>query len=187
MQIKKDWKESDIVMPEDMNRIEGNIEAAKNQAKGSVQKGEVYLKNEVEQKLKETLNASLEKMQKGGLLSSVLTGFVKNSATGDITAGDTLANVLNKLQNRIKFGYGIVSGTEKITNMGEHSIEYILPFVPVAVVIGDGNGTVLLTQNGLKSSTHFGQRYNWMYSLSGNIVKVESRESIATEVTYFMI
>lgn len=135
----------------------------------------------------QNVDKALEKMQKGGLLSSVLTGFVKNSATGDITAGDTLANVLNKLQNRIKFGYGIVSGTERKTNMGDHFGEYTLPFVPVAVVIGDRRGTVLLTQNGLKSSTHFGQNYEWMYSLSGNIVKVESRKSIATEVTYFMI
>nr|DAR07509.1 MAG TPA: Nuclear pore complex protein [Caudoviricetes sp.] len=55
MEIKKNWKLNDTVMPEDLNRIEGNIEEVASSADSGKEAVE-NLKNEVNQQIEQTKN-----------------------------------------------------------------------------------------------------------------------------------
>ena len=62
MQIKKNWKLNDTVMPDDLNRIEGNIEEAGSSADSGKEAVEI-LKNEVNQKITTTESELTEKVE----------------------------------------------------------------------------------------------------------------------------
>ena len=135
MEIKKNWKLNDTVMPEDLNRIEGNIEEAVSSADSGKEAVET-LKNEVNQTV-DTVKKGVENQIKN--LDKV---FIKKDAF------DSIKNDINKKLESIEEEY--------ILNCYDTSGEITLPSdavhneVDVVCVAGGGGGFGQYAENGLQ-------------------------------------
>lgn len=135
MKIKKNWKLNDTVMPDDLNRIEGNIEEAVSSADSGKEAVET-LKNEVNQTV-DTVKKGVENQIKN--LDKV---FIKKDAF------DSIKNDINKKLESIEEEY--------ILNCYDTSGEITLPSdavhneVDVVCVAGGGGGFGQYAENGLQ-------------------------------------